>query len=86
MRRFKGAERKGALKVVAYCTHAVLSGKALDNIESSELDELVVTDTVPLSERAKKSSKIRCVSVAGLIGESINRIYLGQSLSSMFVD
>ena len=72
--------------MVAYCTHAVLSGKALDNIENSELDEVVVTDTVPLSDQAKRSSKIRCVSVAGLMGESINRIYLGQSLSSMFVD
>ena len=72
--------------MVAYCTHAVLSGRALDNIENSELDELVVTDTVPLSDKAKKSLKIRCVSVAGLIAESINRIYLGQSLSSMFVD
>ena len=82
----KALKERGALKVVAYCTHAVLSGRALDNIENSELDELVVTDTVPLSDKAKKSLKIRCVSVAGLIGESINRIYLGQSLSSMFVD
>ena len=86
MRRFKSAERKGRAKSCSILYSRSAVEKALDNIESSELDELVVTDTVPLSERAKNSSKIRCVSVAGLIGESINRIYLGQSLSSMFVD
>ena len=77
---------RGARKVVAYCTHPVLSGEALGNIEKSSLDELVVTDTVPLSEEASALSRIRQVSVAGLIGESINRISSGQSLSSMFVD
>ena len=82
----KALKERGALKVVAYCTHPVLSGDALENIQKSELDELVVTDTVPLSKEAKNMKKIRCVSIAGLIGESINRIYLGQSLSSMFVD
>ncbi len=79
-------KERGAKKVVAYCTHAVLSGGALGNIEKSSLDELVVTDTVPLSEEAAVLNRIRQVSVAGLIGESINRISSGQSLSSMFVD
>ena len=76
----------GARKVVAYCTHPVLSGNAIENLSNSTLDELVVTDTVPLSEAAEKCPKIRQLSVAGLLGESINRITSGQSLSSMFVD
>ena len=77
---------RGAKKVVAYCTHPVLSGGALDNIQKSNLDELVVTDTVPLNKEAMAFDRIRRVSVAGLIGESINRISSGKSLSSMFVD
>ena len=76
----------GAQKVVAYCTHAVLSGKAMDNIENSKLDELVVTDTIPLSERAEACDRIRQLSVSGLLAESISRISSGESLSSMFVD
>ena len=76
----------GAMAVVAYCTHPILSGKALDNLNASTLDELVVTDTVPLSEEAAQCEKIRQLSVAELLGESINRIISGQSLSSMFVD
>ena len=76
----------GATKVVAYCTHAVLSGNAMDNIENSKLDELVVTDTIPLSERAEACDRIRQLSVSGLLAESISRISSGESLSSMFVD
>ncbi len=76
----------GAQKVVAYCTHAVLSGNAMDNIESSKLDELVVTDTIPLSERAENCDRIRQLSISGLLAESISRISSGESLSSMFVD
>jgi len=76
----------GARKVVAYCTHPVLSGAAIENLNNSTLDELVVTDTIPLSEGAESCAKIRQLSVAGLLGESINRIISGQSLSSMFVD
>jgi ribose-phosphate pyrophosphokinase len=76
----------GAERVVAYCTHAVLSGRAIDNIESSVLDELVVSDTIPLSPRAQHCARIRQLTVAQLIGESLNRINAGQSLSSMFVD
>jgi len=77
---------RGARTVVAYCTHAVLSGKALGNIEGSQLDELVVTDTIPLSDEAATSPRIRQLSVAALLGESINRMSSGQSLSSMFID
>ncbi len=76
----------GARSVVAYCTHAVLSGNALENIGESVLDELVVTDTIPLSADALRTERIRSLTVAGLLGESINRISSGQSLSSMFID
>ena len=76
----------GAIKVVAYCTHAVLSGKAMENIEASELDELVVTDTIPLSEAAAACDRIRQLSVAAMLAESVRRISEGESLSSMFID
>ncbi len=76
----------GAAKVVAYCTHAVLSGPAVTNIESSLLDELVVTDTIPLREDAAGCSKIRPLSIAGLLAESIRRINNEESVSSLFVD
>ncbi|MSR15811.1 MAG: ribose-phosphate pyrophosphokinase [Gammaproteobacteria bacterium] len=82
----KALKGHGARSVVAYCTHAVLSGKALTNIENSQLDELVVTDTIPLTEEALLCSRIRQLSVATLLGESINRMSSGQSLSSMFID
>ena len=76
----------GAERVVAYCTHAVLSGNALKNISKSQLDELVVTDTIPLSPEAEAMSRIRQLSVAGMLAESIRRVTEGESLSSMFVD
>ncbi len=79
-------KRAGANKVVAYCTHPVLSGKALDNIVKSELDEIVVTDTIPLRPEAEKCERIRQLSVAELLAESIRRISEGESLSSMFID
>ena len=85
----QGAEalkNNGAKHVVAYVTHPVLSGPAIENIANSALDELVVTDTIPLTEEAKACDRIRQLTVADLIGESINRISSGQSLSSMFVD
>jgi len=82
----KALKNRGARAVVAYCTHPVLSGKALTNIENSVLDELVVTDTIPLSEEAAASPRIRQLSVAAMLGESINRMSAGQSLSSMFMD
>ncbi len=76
----------GARSVVAYCTHPVLSGKAIENLENSTIDELVVTDTIPLSAEAEQCERIRQLSVAELLGESISRIITGQSLSSMFID
>ncbi|MCG6967304.1 MAG: ribose-phosphate diphosphokinase [Chromatiaceae bacterium] len=76
----------GSVKVVAYCTHAVLSGPAVTNIESSRLDELVVTSTIPLREDAAACSKIRQLSIAGLLAESIRRINNEESVSSLFVD
>ncbi|MEQ1484043.1 ribose-phosphate diphosphokinase [Methyloglobulus sp.] len=76
----------GAIKVVAYCTHAVLSGSALKNINGSVLDELVVTDTIPLSDEAMKSEKIRQLSVAEMLAETIRRIAVGESVSSLYVD
>ena len=76
----------GAKQVVAYCTHAVLSGAAIDNIEKSQLDEMVVTDTIPLSEAARNCSRIRQLSVAELLAETIRRIAFGESVSSLYVD
>ena len=76
----------GADRVVAYCTHPVLSGKALENLNSSKLDELVVTDTIPLQDAAAECDKIRQLSVAAMLAESIRRISEGESLSSMFID
>jgi len=82
-----GALKKhGAIKVAAYCTHAVLSGSAIKNLNGSELDELVVTDTIPLSQEAIKSGKIRQLSVAEMLAETIRRIAVGESVSSLYVD
>ncbi len=77
----------GAIEVKACWTHPVLSGKAVERIEASELDEVVVTNSIPLSEEAKKNStKIRQISVASLLAESIRRIASGDSVSSLFID
>ncbi|MGV8931844.1 MAG: ribose-phosphate diphosphokinase [Luteimonas sp.] len=77
---------QGAIKVVAYCTHAVLSGAAIDNVNKSQLDQLVVTDTIPLSEAARNCLKIRQLSVAELLAETIRRVAFGESVSSLYVD
>ncbi|MDX9875228.1 MAG: ribose-phosphate pyrophosphokinase [Spongiibacteraceae bacterium] len=77
-------KENGATKVVAYCTHPVLSGKAVDNIESSALDELIVTDTIPLSEAARKSSRIRQLTCASMLAEAIRRVSNAESISAMF--
>ncbi len=79
-------KKNGAAKVVAYCTHAVLSGAAIDNIAKSQLDEMVVTDTIPLSEAARACSRIRQLSVAELLAETIRRVAFGESVSSLYVD
>ena len=77
---------QGAIKVVAYCTHPVLSGAAIDNISKSQLDELVVTDTIPLTDAAKACGRIRQLSVAELLAETVRRIAFGESVSSLYVD
>ena len=79
-------KKHGAIKVVAYCTHAVLSGSAMKNLNGSELDELVVTDTIPLRKEALESGKIRQLSVAEMLAETIRRIAVGESVSSLYVD
>jgi ribose-phosphate pyrophosphokinase len=76
----------GAEKVLAYCTHAVLSGKAVERIASSALDELVVTDTIPLREDARNFKHIRVLTVASLMAETMRRISNEDSVSSLFVD
>ena len=75
---------KGAKRVVGYITHPVLSGKALNNITNSALDEIVVTDTIPLTDEAKACSKIRQVTIASMIAESLRRINNEESISAMF--
>jgi len=77
---------EGAIKVVAYCTHAVLSGNAVARIAKSALDELVVTDTIPLRDDARACKKIRSLSVAGLLAETILRIFTEDSVSSLFIE
>ena len=76
----------GAASVSAYITHPVLSGEALIRIENSGLDELVVTDTIPLCKEAKAIKKIRQVSVANMLAETIRRIHWQESVSSMYMD
>ncbi|BCX88789.1 ribose-phosphate pyrophosphokinase [Methylomarinovum tepidoasis] len=77
---------QGAVRVVAYCTHPVLSGPAVDNIGASQLDELVVTDTIPLRREAAACPKIRQLSVADMLAETVRRIAVGESVSSLYVD
>jgi len=79
-------KEEGANKVVAYTTHPVLSGAAIDRISKSVLDELVVTDTIPLSEAARGCKRIRQLSVAGLLAETIRRISDEESVSSLYID
>lgn len=79
-------KEKGAEKVLAYCTHPVLSGKAIERISNSVLDELVVTDTIPLREEAKQCKRIRQLPVAGLLAETMLRISNEDSVSSLFME
>ena len=79
-------KQHGAVKVVAYCTHPVLSGAAIDNISASALDELVVTDTIPLTAAARACGRIRQLSVAELLAETVRRIAMGESVSTLYVD
>jgi len=82
----KALKEQGVVRVVAYCVHPVLSGPAIDNITNSKLDELVVTDTIPLSEAGQKCNKIRQLSVSQMLAETIRRMAQGESVSSMYVD
>ena len=82
----KALKEHGAVSVSAYCTHPVLSGPAIDNISASVLDELVVTDTIPLTEAAKACSQIRQLSIATMLAETIRRIDQNESVSSMYID
>jgi len=79
-------KEKGAKKVVAYATHAVLSGAAVENIANSSLNELVITNTIPLSDKGKASAKIRQLSIARTLADVIRRISDEQSISSIFKD
>ena len=78
-------KKAGALEVSVCCTHPVLSGPALDRIEGSDIKEVVVTDTIPLSERAANCSRIKVLSVSGLLSEAVRRIYYNDSVSSLFI-
>jgi ribose-phosphate pyrophosphokinase len=77
---------EGAKKVVAYITHPILSGKAIQNISGSVLDELVVTDTIPLSDAARETKRIRQLSVAEILAETMRRIADEESVSSLYID
>ncbi|MDD5056384.1 MAG: ribose-phosphate pyrophosphokinase [Sideroxydans sp.] len=79
-------KEKGAERVIAYCTHPVLSGPAIERLEKSAIDELVVTDTIPLREEARNCSRIRQLSVAELLAETMRRINAEESVSSLFMD
>jgi ribose-phosphate pyrophosphokinase len=79
-------KENGAASVHAYITHAVLSGSAVERISASELDQLVVTDTIPLDEKAATCDKIRQLSTAELLGETMRRISDEESVSSLYVD
>jgi ribose-phosphate pyrophosphokinase len=85
-RAAEALKREGATKVVSYCTHPVLSGNAVQRIADSSLDELVVTDSIPLRSDAQTCRKIRVLSVAGLLAETILRISNEDSVSSLFME
>jgi len=78
-------KKAGALEISVCCTHPVLSGPALDRIENSDIKEAIVTDTIPLSDRAKNCGKIKVLSVSGILGEAVRRIYYNDSVSSLFI-
>jgi ribose-phosphate pyrophosphokinase len=79
-------KENGAEKVLAYCTHAILSGPAVERINNSVIDELVVTDTIPLRDDARNSRKIRVLTIASLLAETMRRISEEASVSSLFVE
>jgi len=77
-------KEKGAVKVIAYCTHPVLSGKALNNLTNSQLDEMVVADSIPLRDEIKQLPNVRQLTLAGMLAEAIRRLSNEESLSAMF--
>jgi len=81
----KALGESGARRIVAYAVHPVLSGPAVERIQSSNIEEVVVTDTIPLRENALKCRKITTLSVAKIFGEAIRRIHSADSLSTLFV-
>ena len=81
----RAMKEAGALEVSICCTHPVLSGPALERIEDSEIKEVIVTDTIPLGDRAKNCKKIKVLSVSGILGEAVRRIYYNDSVSSLFI-
>ena len=78
-------KKEGAKKILGCCTHAVLSGPAIERIEESALEELIVTNTIPLGNDAQRCNKMRAWSVAHLMGEAIRRTHDEESISSLFV-
>jgi ribose-phosphate pyrophosphokinase len=78
-------KEEGAVEIFACCTHAVLSGPAIDRIKSSDLKEVIVTDTVPLNEKAQSCKRIKVLSLASLLSEAVKRIYYNESVSSLFI-
>ena len=82
----KELKKSGAISVRAYITHPVLSGPAVENITHSSLDEVVVTDTIPLSEEAMRCKKIRVISLADMLAQAIKRVNVEESVSSMFAE
>lgn len=81
----RAMKEAGALEISICCTHPVLSGPALERIEGSEIKEVIVTDTIPLNDRAKNCKKIKVLSVSGILGEAVRRIYYNDSVSSLFI-
>jgi ribose-phosphate pyrophosphokinase len=79
-------KERGAKKIYAYCTHAVFSGPAIDRIKASALDEVVITNTIPLGMYGQQSTKVRQLSVAFLFAETIRRISDGESVTSLFAE
>nr|WP_279619410.1 ribose-phosphate pyrophosphokinase [Ignatzschineria sp. RMDPL8A] len=79
-------KEKGAASVKAYCTHPIFSGKAIENIANSGLDEMVVTDTIPLRDAARECPKIRVISISNIIAETIERIHNEESVSTLFAN
>ncbi|MDO9527600.1 MAG: ribose-phosphate pyrophosphokinase [Syntrophales bacterium] len=81
----KALKEEGATGVSVCCTHPVLSGPAIDNINGSNIEEVIVTDTIPLQEKAKSCKRIKVLSVSGLLSEAVRRIYYNDSVSSLFI-